>query len=132
MAVERANLPVVTKRGENGELVRVLIHENWFDKLSPLFSAFRWVRAYVAVESIPQELVQALQKPLELISSFVVDFGAFGWTFSLSLILLMEWAASKGVAVGKFVYEEVSGYGRARYGEGRYGKPIQVVKEIAE
>lgn len=132
MAVERANLPVVTKRGENGELVRVLIHEDWFDSLSPLFRAFSWAGSAVTVESIPDELAQALQKPLELISSFVVEFGAFGWGFSLSLIFLMRWAASKGVAVGKFVYEEVGGYGRGRYGEGRYGKPIEVVKEITE
>lgn len=86
----------------------------------------------MSVESIPREIAQSLEVPLELISSFVVEFGSLGWGFSLSLIFLMQWAASKGVAVGKFVYEEVSGFGRGGFGEGEFGKPIEVVKEITE
>ena len=133
-------LPVVARRGEEGEIVRILIHEEWFDKLTPIFRHFKEISSIISVESIPTDLTEALEKPFELINSLCVEFGISGWMFSLSLIYVLHWAAAKGVSLGKFIYEQANtgftlgGPHGATYGGehgGTYGNlDITVVKEI--
>ena len=71
-------LPVVARRDENGGIIRILIYENWFERLAPILRYFKEVSSVASIEAIPSKIAQDLEKPIELINSPSVRFGISG------------------------------------------------------
>lgn len=121
--------PIVPKYGENGELVRILLHDDWYDRLLPVYKYFSWAIGGIAI-SPPSS--SALKKAGELIQSLVFEFQFHGWAFSLSLLYFLHKAAKKAVTVGKFIYKRVGGFGRMSFGKGSFGRSRTVIEEFPE
>lgn len=121
--------PIVPKYREDGELVRILLHEDWYDRLLPVYKYFLWMTGSGIAATPPSN--SALHKVGEMIGSLVFEFELLGWVFSFSVLYFLYEAAKKVVTVGKFVYER-AGYGAGRYGEGPYGVSQTIIKEFPE
>lgn len=97
------NLPILVDRDNKGDILRILIREDWYDKLLPLYEKAKVLTSVAGISKVPAELERAT----ELINSLIIDHNAIGWGFSFSLIAIFLWAANKATSVGKFVYEKV-------------------------
>jgi hypothetical protein len=132
-----AQWPPIEPKKEGEKLTGILIHEDWYDRLHPIYKYGKQLAGSVTIEKVPLEF----KKPAELIRDLVIEFGSNGWVFSLSIISVLLWAAHKAIEVGKFTYQKIShgstygGSHGATYGGSSGctlgGSTIQV-KEISE
>ena len=121
--------PIVPRYGEDDELVRILIHEDWYDHLLPVY---KWFLYITGASSVTPPSDSTLNEAGELFESLIVDFELSGWVFSISIIMFLYYAAQEFVSVGKFVYRRVGGYGQSSYGNSSYGRARTIIEEFPE
>lgn len=125
--------PIVPQYREDGKLVRILLHEDWYDRLLPVYKGFLWMGSGVNAVSPPTN--SALDNAGELFVSLVFEFEILGWVFSWSVLCFLyataKKAAKKVVTVGKFAYER-TGFGEGGFGEGPWGESQTIIKEFPE
>ena len=129
--------PIEIRKDDQSKIARILIRQDWYDRLLPIYNYGKMLAGLVAVERVPVNF----EKAAELIQDLIIEFGSYGWLFSLSIIKILLWAAGKPVSVGKFVYERISsgftygGSSGATLGGdngGTFGGSTIQVKEITE
>lgn len=123
------NWPIVPQYGENDELVRILLHKDWYDEL---LSVYKWLLRISGVTSVTPPSNSALNEAGELFKSLIVDFEQFGWVFSISIIMFLYYAAQEFVSVGKFVYRRVGGFGQSSFGNSSFGRARTIIEEFPE
>jgi hypothetical protein len=110
-------LPIRFRR-EDGEIGRILLLEEWYDKLAPLFEYFRTGAGIVGLSEYSEDLEPAF----EFFRHLIAEFEIAGWAFTFSLIALLQWAAKQAITLGKFSYEHAGwSYDTMVYGSGTYG-----------
>lgn len=117
--------PVHFAEAKDGGIAALLIHEDWYDLLKPLYDYFEVVSGAVSVADTPAH-VQSL---LEGLVQFVPEYGMQGWVFTVSVFSALKMAASRALEVGTFHYERTAVYSPRTAGEVGYGR-LTLVSEV--
>lgn len=112
------------KRGEEDEIVRVFLHEDWYQYLKPLYEYAELIASGVSIKEIPNQI----ESSFEWLSAVTIELGAYGWIFSIAIIGWMTHLAKNKISLGEFTYETVG----ARYDNVRYGFQYGGVTQILE
>ena len=118
---------------EEGRQIRVLLYEEWYDFLKPIYDWCQLLLEGVSVNVGFEEVAPALQQSFEWLSGFTtysVDFGPVGLTF-----VVVGWVArlvENKIDLGKFSYESFGRLGESRLGERRLGGGIRLVEYPVE
>lgn len=99
--MEEGKLPVKLKGGKGEKNHRVLIHEDWYDRLKPIYE-------FLSTGVLEVTSVSVFDRTIELVESLAFEFGAIGWAMSISTMAILREAAEKSITIGKFVYERKS------------------------
>lgn len=117
-------LPItVHPDGERGAIL--VIQEDWFERLEPVYRYFERLNGAIGVEKAPA----ALDEAIDLINDLVVEFGVIGWVFSVSLLYCLRWAAANVIGLGKLVFKE-RGWG-GEWGD-KWGRNRQWAIEVVD
>lgn len=121
--------PAVQIDFDNGEIVRILIHEDYYEAAESLYNTYMKATEVVdiGVGTDLADIVGIADLPIyhEAMNHIgnipvSVDAELQGVVISMNLIALLLWAAKAAVSIGKFTYKTL-GYGEGGYGEGPYG-----------
>lgn len=118
-------LPIRFRRNEDGELVKILLEKEWYDRLVPVYEAFKAISNSVKITRSPVTLGAAG----ELFNSLILEFGAVGWGFAIGILSILRLAAERSISLAKIVYEVVGGYDAASYDQMVYDGTM-VAREI--
>ncbi|QCS43865.1 hypothetical protein [Natrinema versiforme] len=99
-------------RDEYGSMIRIFLLEEWYDRLKPLYDYADKIVAGISVERIPNQVSDCF----DWLSSFFIEFGAFGWVFTFSILAWIFELAKNQISLGKFTYDAVGRLGSARLG----------------
>ncbi len=119
--------PVRIDRGD-GDLVRLLLQEEWYDTLKPIYDWFVELGDVVSVNVPPTVAGPAT----DFINQMTVDFGVGGFTISLCVLGLLKRAAEGATTLVKFTYADSGRLGTTRLGESRLGESKTIIRELAE
>jgi len=108
-------------RGDDGSLIRVFIHQDWYNNFKRLYDYAEWLAAGVEISEIPDRL----QSCFDWLSTFTVEAGGYGWVFTVAVIGWVIHLVKEKISLGKFIYESV-GYGQD-YG-GSYSEGVKIAE----
>lgn len=109
--------------GEDGELVRVHLHEDWYDRLKLLYDYFDLIAAGVSVESIPDDIDEAFQ----WLSALVFEVDILGIGIVVHLIGWVRGLVERRIGLGKFKYGS-GGFGEQKFGGAPFGAVIKILE----
>lgn len=109
--------PIHYRRDDDGGIVRILLLEEWYDWLKPIYDSIRTLLDVAHIREVPDAAKTAARFFVDLIIQFEVS----GWVFGLSILALLHWAAQKAITLGKFTYEKNGKLGNSKLGEFRFG-----------
>lgn len=108
-------IPIRARR-DDGDVVRILLLDGWYGALKPVYDFFKYATGVGSVKEAPFDLDAAT----ELFNGLILEFGANGWIFTVSLLTVLCWAVKRAIDLGKFTYQ-VTGFGEGGFGEGPFG-----------
>lgn len=118
--------PVYPVRNDEGEFLRLLIHEDLYDKIQPVYE---WYQLISNSTSVSLSGVERLEEALEWFRELVISYEVYGVVLAISILNLVAIAASKAIDIGKY---RKRGFGTGGFGEGPFGGGIQEIREGAE
>jgi hypothetical protein len=110
--------PLHFVEGADGGIAALVIHEDWYDVLKPLYDYFRGISGVVSVTDIPEQV----RSILEGLGQFIPEYGFQGWLFTFSILGALQLAAKRTLDIGTFHYERTAIYSPRTAGEVGYGK----------
>lgn len=109
---------------EEGFQLRVLLLEDWYDRLKALYDYLEWIAAGVSVESIPEHI----EACFEWLSVLSTEIGASGWIFTIGIVGWVTRLVKNQVSLGKFTYETTGRFGTSRFGNTPLGGGITLLE----
>ena len=111
-------------RGDDGSLIRVFFHEDWYDQFKRLYEYAEWLTAGFGITKIPDRL----ESYVDWLSTWTVETGGYGWVFTIALTGWVIHLVKQQISLGKFIYNSAALYGEGIYGEGLYGGGTTLVE----
>ncbi|MDJ1431161.1 hypothetical protein [Halostagnicola sp. A-GB9-2] len=118
--------PLHFKETNSSELAALLIHEDWYETLKPLYDYFVTISGTVSVAGVPENV----KLIVEGLTQFVPEYGMQGWIFTISVLGALKLAASRALEVGRFKYEQSVIYTPRMPGEIGYGGDLRLVSDL--
>lgn len=99
--------------------IRILLLDNVYDKLKPLYDYYVWIASGVtySITDIPEYI----QASFDWLSNLVFEYGVGGITFTVSVLIWVKYWARNRINLGKFTYKYVGRLGERRLGSTRLG-----------
>lgn len=126
-SVDRKSVfPLHFREANNGELVALLIHEDWFEILKPLYDHFVAISGTVTVAGMPENIKSIVEGLIQ----FIPEYGMHGWLFTISVLGALKLAASRAIDIGRFKYERNVYWQPRMAGEIGYGETLRLVSDL--
>ncbi len=109
-------------RGGDDSYLRVLLHENWYDRLKPLYDWFE--EGATLVTDVPEQVEKCFDWLLEI----SIEIEVYGWVFAMSITWLLAKLAKQQVSLGKFTYKKGGQFGSSRLGAMPLGGGTQLLE----
>ncbi|USZ67062.1 hypothetical protein NGM10_10000 [Halorussus salilacus] len=112
--------------------IRVLLYEDWYNRLKPLYVHLEKISACVSIDDIPDYI----ETHFEWVSQLFVEISAYGWQVSFGIFdliyrlimgLVIRWAKGQ-ISLGKFTYRAVGHSGKSRTGMAPTGGGTQLLE----
>lgn len=120
--MSKSESPIHIQQGEDGTFVKILLLDNWYDTLKPIYDLFKPPLEAISITKVPE----AFDEFEALFNYLIVEFEAVDWGFAIGLLVVLRLAAKKGIALGKFTYEHVGGLGEGGLGEMPMGGYLEI------
>lgn len=127
--MDRNNSPIRLSKNGDGEIVRILLLDEWYDVLKPVYDHFATVSGMVGVKEYPEHFEEIADSTAQLFNHLIIEYGVAGWGFVISMFTILRWAAEQAISLRKFTYETTGRVGHSRVGEFKSGGGT-VVREL--
>lgn len=108
---------------DEGNQLRVLLYEDIYDRLKPLYDHLEWISAGVGVQ-VPERV----EASLEWLASLSIEIGAYGWVFTIGITGWIIHLAKNRVSLGKFTYEPIGRLSSSRLGSAPLGGGTRILE----
>ncbi len=134
--IDPDGFPIRTKLNDDDKIIKVLIHENLFDKLAPLYNMYCELSSIASVSIDSNVLLNHFDVHLAhqfsgLIQGLSTNLELGRLTVSIKVIKIIKWAAKKGIGIASFVYRKTGTVGQGSVGSMRVGGGPMRVDEQA-
>lgn len=119
-------VPFRVKTDESDEVARLLLLDDWYEKLATLYHYFRTAGDVITIQKPTGEVLEQVYQAFQ---ELTLTGEIAGVRFGISLLRLIAHVAKKGISLGKFTYKK-RGFGEGPFGEGAFGSST-IAREVS-